>query len=166
MNIKKGFVNPSKGKLSFSETVTEIAKFIQSSPEDYYCLVIGTDSQGKRVNGKNWLDFVTAIVVHRAGKGGRYFWQKNKKEEIYTLRDKIYAETLFSIETAKVFVPQLKSTLNGNGKYDLEIHVDIGESGPTREMIKEIIGIVRGNGFTPKTKPEAYGASSVADKHT
>ena len=166
MNIKRGYINPTKGKLSFSQTIKEVAHFIQEAPEEYYRLVIGTDSQDKSSNGEKKLDFVTAIVVHRSGKGGRYFWQKNKKDKIQTLRDKIYAETLISIETAKVVVPQLKTTLNGNGKYELEIHIDVGEAGPTREMIKEITGIVRGNGFTPKTKPEAYGASSVADKHT
>lgn len=152
--------------MSFSQTVKEIVAFIQESPEEYYRLVIGTDSQNKSLKGEKWLDFVTAIVVHRAGKGGRYFWQKNKKDKIQTLRDKIYEETLISIEMAKFFVPQLKESLNGNGKYDLEIHIDVGEAGPTREMIKEVIGIVQGNGFTPKTKPESFGASTVADKHT
>jgi len=38
--------------------------------------------------------------------------------------------------------------------------------GPTREMIKEVVGMVNGNGFTAKTKPESYGAFVVADKHT
>ena len=33
-------------------------------------------------------------------------------------------------------------------------------------MIKEVVGIVTGNGYVAKTKPEAYGASYVADKHT
>ncbi|MBU3957376.1 ribonuclease H-like YkuK family protein, partial [Patescibacteria group bacterium] len=38
--------------------------------------------------------------------------------------------------------------------------------GPTREMIKEVVGMVNGNGFVAKTKPESYGAFVVADKHT
>jgi len=33
-------------------------------------------------------------------------------------------------------------------------------------MIKEVVGMVTGNGFTAKTKPDSYGASKVADKHT
>ena len=139
---------------------------IRDRPGASYGLVIGTDSQNKRINGKELVDFVTAIVVHRRGKGGRYFWQKHRKGKIYTLRDKIYTETILSVETAKSFVPKLKTSLNGNGKYDLEIHIDVGEAGSTREMIKEVVGIVRGNGLTPKIKPEAYGASTIADKHT
>jgi len=42
----------------------------------------------------------------------------------------------------------------------------VGEVGPTREMIKEVVGMVTGSGFVAKTKPEAYGAAVVADKHT
>ena len=41
-----------------------------------------------------------------------------------------------------------------------------GEYGDTRDMIKEVVGMVTGNGYVAKTKPEAYGASYVADKHT
>ena len=65
------------------------------------------------------------------------------------------------------FVPILKDALNGKVlKYNLEIHVDIGEHGDTRDMIKEVVGMVTGNGFVAKTKPQAYAASYVADKHT
>lgn len=152
--------------MSLTQVVAEISGFIQNEPGASYGLVIGTDSQDRRIKGKAMVDFVTAIVIHRRGKGGRYFWQKNRKDKVYTLRDKIYTETLLSVEIAKNFVPGLKASLNGNGQYDLEIHIDVGEVGPTREMIKEVVGIVRGNGMTPKIKPEAYGASTVADKHT
>jgi predicted RNase H-related nuclease YkuK (DUF458 family) len=32
-------------------------------------------------------------------------------------------------------------------------------------MIREVVGMVVGNGYTAKTKPESFAASSVADKH-
>jgi uncharacterized protein len=51
-------------------------------------------------------------------------------------------------------------------KYDLEIHIDVGPLGPTRDMIREVVGMVNGNGYVAKTKPDSWGASSVADKHT
>ena len=62
-------------------------------------------------------------------------------------------------------MPQLRAVLPA-GRYDLEIHVDVGTVGPTREMIKEVVGMVTGSGYTAKTKPESFGASVVADKHT
>ena len=33
-------------------------------------------------------------------------------------------------------------------------------------MIKEVVGMVTGSGYVAKTKPNAYAASYVADKHT
>lgn len=163
--MKQVFQNPSKGELSLEEVVKEVADFIQSDASASYGLVIGTDSHSRRLKKKKSVDFVTAIVIHRHGKGGRYFWQKRQKDKVFSLRDKIYTETLYSVEAAKDFVPKLKTSLNSNAQYDLEIHIDIGEFGPTREMIREIVGMVRGNGLVPKIKPSAYAASVVADKH-
>ena len=160
------FLSPTKGKLSLREVILEVGKFLQDYPDSYYKLVIGTDSKVRKINGTREVDFVSAIVIHRKGFGGRYFWQKTKKTKIATLRDKIYTETFLSLNLAQKFVPQLKSSLNGHANYDLEIHIDVGEAGDTREMIKEVVGIVAGNGFTAKTKPESYGAFVVADKHT
>ena len=86
---------------------------------------------------------------------------------IHTLREKIYAETLESLNFALFFVPLLRKSLNGDSpNYNLEIHIDVGEHGDTRDMIREVVGMVTGNGFVAKTKPHAYGASYVADKHT
>ena len=33
-------------------------------------------------------------------------------------------------------------------------------------MLNEVVGMIRGSGFKVKIKPEAYGAQSVADRHT
>ncbi len=46
------------------------------------------------------------------------------------------------------------------------IHADVGERGATRDMIKEITGLILGNGFEPKIKPESFVASVVADRYT
>ena len=75
--------------------------------------------------------------------GGKYFWRKEQQRNIHTLRDKIYRETLTSLTFASIFVPMFKKALNGTApKYHLEIHVDVGEHGDTREMIKEVVGMV------------------------
>jgi predicted RNase H-related nuclease YkuK (DUF458 family) len=46
------------------------------------------------------------------------------------------------------------------------IHADIGENGATKDMIREVTGLIRGNGFEPKIKPEAFAASTVADRYS
>lgn len=159
------FISPTKGILKTSKMIKEVCDFIDEEPSSFYRLVIGTDSQTRRVNGKSEIDFVTAIIVHRIGRGARYFWKKERKNgHKIVLRDKIYTETLMSLDVAQDIVPKIRKKVSP-AKYDLEIHIDVGPLGPTREMIREVVGMVNGNGFTAKTKPEAWGASSVADKH-
>ena len=159
------FISPTKGKLTVDQMVKELVGFMKREPDYFYRLVVGTDSKSGKLNRACTVPFVTAVVIHRKGKGGRYFWQKKKIDKIASLRDKIYMETLLSIRLAEKLVPDLTKHLNGQ-RYKLEIHIDVGDVGPTRAMIKEVVGMVNGNGFTAKTKPEAYGASKVADKHT
>lgn len=166
-NTKKnmGFFRGSGNvRKSVFKVVQEIADFVEEEPDSFYRVVIGTDSQARRPNGKMGLDVVTAIIVHRVGRGARYYWRKERLEMQPVLREKIYMETLMSLEFAQEIVPEIRSKISPS-KYDLEIHIDVGPLGPTREMIKEVVGMVNGNGFTAKTKPDSWGASSVADKH-
>lgn len=167
--LNNTFKSITHGEIKLDEVLKHIKNFLEENPQVEYSLVIGTDSQEKinAEDGKKLVNLITAVVVHRKGFGGKYFWQGKKLKNIHTLRDKIYAETLTSLEFATAFVPMLKKTLNGTSpNYNLEIHVDVGEHGATRDMIKEVVGMVQGNGFVAKTKPNSYGASYVADKHT
>lgn len=159
------FFSPSKGELTLKELVLEIAQYIQDKPDNLYRLVIGTDSQIRGSNGASEIFFVTAVVIHRIGLGGRYFWAKEKRIQKMVLRDRIYTETLLSLSAAETFVPLLRIAVP-DSLYELEIHIDVGPNGATRDMIKEVVGMVTGNGFTAKTKPDSYGAYVVADRHT
>lgn len=85
------------------------------------------------------------MIVHRVGKGGRYFWKRIRERNIYTLRQKIYREALFSFELAKELMEELERR--------------------TRELIDEVVGMIVASRFAVKTKPDAYAASCVADKH-
>ena len=164
--LSNSFFSPTHGQLTQDEVIRNIVLFIREDPKAFYNLAIGTDSHAVQGDSSKKMTFVTALVIHRKGKGGRYFWQENKLSGIVTLRDKIYAETLLSVNFAQKFIPNLKLALTNGEKYELEIHLDVGEKGDTRDMIKEVIGIVVGSGFVAKTKPYSYGASIVADKHT
>jgi hypothetical protein len=160
------FISPTKGEVTASRMISLISDFVKEEPGGFYRLVIGTDSQARKVDGASEIDFVTAVVVHRAGKGARYFWRKEKKRvKTVVLRDKIYTETAISLEAAEQLVPDLRKAVSP-AHYDFEIHIDVGAIGPTREMIREVVGMVNGNGYTAKTKPDSWCASSVADKHT
>jgi predicted RNase H-related nuclease YkuK (DUF458 family) len=158
------FISPTKGELTVTQIVDEIRNFMDSDPDHSYLIVIGSDSHARTTNNHPGIDFVTAIVVHREGRGGRYFWRKEKSDMAPVLRDKIYKETQMSLDTAQKLVPMLREAISP-AKYDFEIHIDVGPMGPTRDMIKEVVGMVQGNGFKAKIKPDSWVASSVADKH-
>ena len=160
-----GFFSPSKGELTLEELVLEIQKYIKEEPDQLYRLVIGTDSQIRGSNGSSEIFFVTAVVIHRIGFGGRYFWSREKRAQKMFLRDRIYTETLLSLQLASSLIPLIRNAVP-DGLYELEIHIDVGPNGATRDMIKEVVGMVSGNGFTAKTKPDSYGAYVVADRHT
>lgn len=159
------FHNPTRGKISWDNLGGEIRDFILADKQATYRLIIGSDSRVKKRAERQDLELVTAIVIHRKGRGGRYFWCKQRVRNVYSLKEKLYRETIASLEVAHKLLRVLKDDLNGQFEA-LEIHIDVGENGPSREMIKELVGMVTGNGFTAKTKPKAYAASSVADKYT
>lgn len=165
MKAKLIFCGPNGKKYGLTGLTDEIKKFIDEDASSFYSLIIGTDSQAKKISGSVETAFVTAIVIYRKGKGARYFWKKVKELKRLVLRDKIYEETLFSLDVAGELVPIVREEISP-AKYDLEIHVDVGSLGPTRAMIREVVGMVTGNGYVAKTKPESWGASSVADKYT
>jgi len=163
--VSEDFNSPTKGKVTTTQIIDEISDFINQEPDKFYRVVIGSDSQAKGLKKTSEIDFVTAIVVHRTGSGAIYFWRKHRVIKKPILREKIYTETTMSLEFAHKFVPLLREKISP-GKYDFEIHIDVGPLGPTRDMINEVVGMVKGSGFKAKTKPESWGASSVADKHT
>lgn len=161
--MEEKFHSPTKGILTQDQVIKEIFKFLSEGKEKY-SLVIGTDSRGEKD-----ANFITAIIIHRHSFGGRYFWQRTKKKKVKDLRQRIYLETELSLKIAKQILEKLDKSIKKKDKAfnkNLEIHIDIGEVGPTRELIKEVVGWVQGNGFLVKTKPEAYGASIIADKYS
>uniref|UniRef100_A0A831YQ80 DUF458 domain-containing protein n=1 Tax=candidate division WWE3 bacterium TaxID=2053526 RepID=A0A831YQ80_UNCKA len=156
------FHSPTYGKLALPTIIEKISHFVSAIPDQKYRIIIGTDSQNHNGTG---VDFVTALVVHRVGGGGIYFWKGYKKNRPYTLKEKIYEEALTSLEFANDFIHHLKSEPRLL-EVGLEIHVDVGENGATRDVISEVVAMIKGSGYEVKTKPDSFGASKVADRHT
>lgn len=156
----KLFCNCAGMKLDIKSVARELIYFIKQDENRRYKIVVGSDSEGWSGEA---VDFVTAIVIHRVGNGGRYFWRRVEFEKFYTLRDRIIQEVLLSLEVAKEILSALKGF--ESVKFDFEIHVDIGENGETKSMIQEVVGMIRAYNFEARTKPESYAASNVADRY-
>lgn len=161
MNKDTVFISPTWGNLNLEKVRERIVAFIKADTASHYRIVIGSDSQPKN---NNEVDFVVALVLHRVGSGAIYFWKRFVKKEPMAIKQRIFAEASYSLDFAYQFLEGFKG--NGISNYDVEIHIDIGNHGPTRELINEVTGMVRSCGFAVKTKPDAYGASTVADRHT
>lgn len=153
------FHSPSSGSLNFEETFNEIVDYMQAFPEDQYKLIVGTDSQ---VKDDTW--FVTAVIIHHVGKGARYFYVKRRQRPMESLRQRMLYEASLSLTMAGLMAERLSR--NGHADLNVEIHLDVGRQGETKELIRELVGMITGSGFNAKIKPESYGASKVADKHT
>ncbi|QOR33963.1 ribonuclease H-like YkuK family protein [Clostridium sp. 'deep sea'] len=168
-NYKKRFSSINTSNQSFKQVISKIIKFINEAPEYHYKLSIGSDSQS-RMN-KSLL--VTAIHVHRIGKGAIGFITNQKiNRNFNSLREKIYRETIATLELANMFTAEVMQALltpfitSIKGDINFEFHLDIGKKGATRSLISEMISIVKATPFKPTIKPDSYTASAYANKHT
>lgn len=191
--LPKTFTSPTHGQLVWDEVLAKVVWFMGLDSLASYDVIIGTDSEaslardesGRAVNGSS--DFVSAIIVHKKGRGGVYFWGRQKIAHLNSMRQRIWQEATLSLALAQrlvndfakigLFDPSTHSDDSvqaGSGQVtsnaqdtglNLEIHVDIGPNGPTRELIADIVGMIRANGFKVATKPSSWGASHVADRH-
>jgi len=156
------FQNARHEQMEFDEVLNRILKFIDENKNYDYRLSIGTDSMTYKDS-----NFVLAIVLHRVGNGGIYFYKKFYEEGIRDLRTKLYTETQLSIETTDLIVGELlEKDENILDKLNLSIHLDIGEKGPTKDLIKELEGWITAIGYECEIKPNSYAASFVADKYS
>ncbi len=153
--------SPTYGKVDLFRLKEIVTKYMAKDKGGLYQIIVGTDSQKIKGNGH---DFITAFIVHHVGFGGIYFWRREQLRRIISLKERIYQEAIMSLETSEGFVAFFKS--NGITKYNIQIHVDIGKKGDTRDLIQEVTGMIRGSGYEVKIKPDAFGASKVADRHT
>lgn len=155
------FTSLSGERMNFANILSAIFAFTEEDRDSEYRIIVGTDSEGY-----GNVRYVSAVVVHRVGNGGRAFICKNT---VFTpnraLRQKIYNEALISISLAQELVPSLTDILGEEFVQDnLIIHIDVGQNGDTKDIIREVAGMATGYGFQVRTKPESFAASSVADK--
>jgi predicted RNase H-related nuclease YkuK (DUF458 family) len=155
------FKSPTHGPLDFDQVLEKLLAYVGNEPGLEYELIIGTDSMP---HPQFSAEFVSAIVVHRKNRGGIYFWSRRSETNLKDLRQRIFQEALYSLRLAEQLIERLKQ--KNILDFNLTIHVDVGPNGETKKMMQEIVGMIKGNGFAVKTKPDSYGASSVADRHT
>jgi len=152
--------SPTHGPLSCETVIQHIRRLVREEPEAAYKLVIGTDSH----TTKHGTTMVTALILHRVGRGAVFYFRKLRSRAMHDLRMRIYKETELSLDMIdalmKVGLDELCSV------WPLEVHADIGQHGETKTLIQEITGWITSVGYTVRIKPDSFGASAVADRFT
>lgn len=166
--IQGKFFNPTKGNLSIGEVIKEMIGYMAEKPHALYEVIVGCDSSSSQEP-----TFPAVVVVLRKGEGGRFFLKRVRYAEgrkFYNLHERILEEVLLSCQLALFLRENFEGEIQEKHPeitYQFQyIHADIGQHGPTKDMIKEVTGLIRGNGFEPKIKPESFAASTVADRYS
>ena len=156
------FYSQTLGKIRLEDVVDEIVSFVKKDPKRFYKIIIGTDSEASSP-----VSLVTAVTIWRVGNGAIHFWTKSEERKFGSLRDRIWQEAINSITLAQEVRARLQKVLGDEFFWDgNEVHVDVGQNGPTRDLIDGVVGMIKGYNFEPVIKPYAFGASVVADRHT
>lgn len=144
------FTSPTHGRVSFKKMMEIIHDFFIRHPHEEARLIIGTDSPSP-VEGK-LIDYYTVVVAWSLGHGGIYFYTHLKGSYTPSLKERISQEAGYSLALANFIQPDSAKTRFPECK--LSIDVDIGENGETREIIKAILGMIKGSGFEANHKPD------------
>lgn len=155
------FFSPTKGRLTLLQVVEDVMSEIEGSANDEFRIMVGTDSQPKPASRS--VTFVTAIIVHHVGKGGRYYVHKEQHHHMYALKQRMMTEAAYSLQIGGLLSEKLNTS---EIDYPIEVHLDIGERGATKQVVREIVAWITQSGYEAKIKPDAYGASKVADRYT
>jgi predicted RNase H-related nuclease YkuK (DUF458 family) len=155
------FVSPTLGILTLEEVVEDLVSQVHSYPLDTFRLMVGTDSQPKP--GKKSVTFVTAIIIHHVGKGARYYIHREHLQHVYSLRQRMFTEASYSLQVGGLLSEELH---NRGEEMGMEVHLDIGEKGATKQLVREIVSWITQSGYEAKIKPDSFGASKVADRYT
>src|SRR5687767_11513945 len=109
------FQSVTHGPVELPSVILIIKNFLEDDPDADYSLVIGTDSHEKNdtngelkvksnghtngyktksnghnngySNGSKKINLVTAVLIHRKGFGGKYFWVRRETPNIHSLRE-------------------------------------------------------------------------------
>lgn len=157
MNFKTSFGED----VSLDNLVEDILAFIEENIDDTYRIIVGTDAQvhGKRKRKKTV--YATVVVCHRVGKGGRFWIAKEEIVETISIKQRLVKEVGKMVEVVTVLRDMGVEALVDQENF--EVHLDIGPGGKSREVIAECVGWMEGLGLRYEIKPNAWGASHVAD---
>ena len=154
------------GKLNINKIPQKLMEFYNSHKHygEPIEITIGTDSQSHHDKTK----IVSVISIICRYHGGIFFHQSEYVDLISIVKEKLEVETNRSLEIAQ----QLIDLLDTNEYRELyvncplSIHIDAGNAshGKTKDLIQSLVGWVHAMGYECEVKPNAWTASTIADR--
>ena len=156
--VRKKWVTGSNQEIDFYEMLKITRQHIRKGSK----IFIGSDSFISRKK----VCFASAICLHGADSGGRYFFYKENlpKMQYSNLVGRITEETRRSIEIACLFMDEY-----GIEPQNIELHLDVspfGTNNGTSKYSDMLKGYVQGYGVDYRLKPDAWASQTIADKHS
>ncbi|MGJ7922354.1 ribonuclease H-like YkuK family protein [Neobacillus sp. LXY-4] len=167
------FQNLTENGMTFEHVFERISMFMKAEPSGNFRLMVGTDSQVHKTKTV----FITGIVIQNEGKG---VWACIRKitlpRKMTQLHERISLELSLTEEIVSLFDSSRKEKLinivlphvyNG-ATFIMEGHIDIGAGNrnKTSAFVKEMVTRIESMGVEPKIKPDAFVASSYANRYT
>lgn len=157
----------------FDEVFEKIIQFMKLDPCGKYRLMVGTDSQVHKTKTV----FITGIVIQNEGKG---VWACIRKwavpRKMTHLHERISFELSLTEQIASLFHEERKERMISiilphvyeGATFKMEGHIDIGKENrnKTSAFVKEMVTRIESMGIEPKIKPNAFVASSYANRYT
>jgi hypothetical protein len=146
-------VKPSWRTLK-DEPIADLRAFVGAAARAGQAVHIGTDSQ----QAGYYTSFVTVLAILTPGKGGRAGYVRDRVPRITSLRERLLREVWRSVELAL----SLDDLVSG----ELTVHIDANPLATSRSSVhvQELVGLVVGQGFRARIKPESWAATHAADR--
>lgn len=171
--VTHSFQNLQENGMTFEQVFGRILKFMKLDPRGSFRLMVGTDSQVHKANTV----FITGIVIQNEGKG---VWACIRKvlipRKMTHLHERISFELSLTEEIVSLFDDDKKDQLINiilpylyqGATFAMEGHIDIGAGNrnKTSAFVKEMVKRMESMGIEPKIKPDAFVASSYANRYT
>ena len=163
--VRKMYQSATYGNLELVQIPEKIRNYYEKMKhyETPFKVTIGSDSQNF-----DTLKVVNVVAVICEGHGGIFFYEVTRLPRTNDVRQKLTTETNESLQVAlkltEIFEDNAYEELRNN--ISLAIHIDAGwnPDGKTKDLIPGLVGWIKACGIEASVKPEAYVASTIADK--
>lgn len=130
---------------------------------------IGVDGQNL---GQRGTSFVQCVALHKyddcaSGKGGRVFYVRHVERRYKNRNQRLLREAELAVKLAQKLEPLFTEL-----EIPFEVHADVNsyagknKENKSHEVHDTVKGWIESMGWVCKTKPHAFVASIVADRHT